>query len=237
MTSARQNGRLIGILLLAQILLSAVINIGLTGPVFRPPGFLVNAAGSAVEMRVAVLLLMLTGAITIGVAIAAMPMVRQYSGVMATWLIALGIAGFATLAIEANTMLTMVSLSQQQAQAGATNEMLQALGKTVAATRNGAHYVNLLVAGSFILTFHAALFRFQLVPRAIAGAGMIGAALQLVAIARPLFGYPMLFAMLAPLALAQLTLVAWLIVRGFTHEEPLVPVRSALPEGAASLTA
>ena len=215
MSSVLRTGRVIGILLLAQAVLSALINIGLTGPVFQPPGYLANAAGSAVQMRVAVLLLLVTGAITVGVAVLATPVVRRYSEGMATWLVALAVAGFATLAIEGNTMLTMLSLSQQQAQAGATNEILQALGKTAAATRNGAHYVNLLVAGSFIFVFHASLFRFRLVPRVIVGAGMVGAALQLLAIARPLFGFPMLFVMLAPLALAQLALVVWLIARGF----------------------
>jgi hypothetical protein len=235
MTSATRTGRLIGSLLLAQMALSALINIGLTGPVFQPPGYLANAAGSAVQMRVAVLLLLVTGAVTIGVAIFSMPVVRQYSEAMAIWLVALGVAGFATLAIEANTMLTMLSLSQQHAQAGATNETLQALGKTVAATRNGAHYVNLLVAGSFIFVLHASFFRFRLVPRVIAGAGMFAAALQLLAIARPLFGFPMLFVMLAPLAVAQLALVIWLIARGF-REDPFAPGHSRVAGGKAGLT-
>ncbi len=227
-------GRLIGGMLLAQGALSALINIALTGPVFQPPGFLTNAAGSAMQMRVAVLLLLIAGMITIGVGILVMPVLRQYSEMTATWLVVLGVAGFAALAIEANSMLTMLSLSQQQAQAGETSDILQAMGKTIAATRNGAHYVSLLLGGSFIFVFDASLFRLRLVPRLIAGAGMLGAALQLVAIARPLLGYPMLFVMLTPLALAQLALVIWLIARGF-RDGPYVVPRFGVPAGAAGV--
>ena len=223
-------------MLLAQGMLSALINIVLTGPVFQPPGFLANAAGSAVQMRLAVLLLLVAGMITIGIGILATPVIRRHSEVTAIWLVALGVAGFAALAIEANTMLTMLSLSQQQAQAGATSDILQALGKTVAATRNGAHYVSLLLGGSFIFVFDASLFRLRLVPRLIAGAGMLGAALQLAAIVRPLFGYPMLFVMLAPLGLAQLALAIWLIARGF-RAGPHPASLPEVPAGAARLPA
>jgi hypothetical protein len=39
--------------------------------------------------------------------------------------------------------------------------------------------------------------------------------LQLVAVAMPLFGHSVVFALLAPLGVSQLVLALWLVARGF----------------------
>lgn len=51
--------------------------------VLTSPGFLDNAAGNAIYVRAAVLLLLLGGATAVGITIAAYPVLRQYSGRLA----------------------------------------------------------------------------------------------------------------------------------------------------------
>lgn len=85
----------------------------------------------------------------------------------------------------------------------------------VASARDWAHYVGRLADGSALFVFYAAMFRFALIPRALAAFGVAAVLLQLTALAMPLFGRPVVFPLLAPLGLCQLALALWLIIKGF----------------------
>jgi hypothetical protein len=216
MSSEKSVARTIGILFLVQGATGYVVNFVLLAPaISAPPGFLANAAGSALQVRVAVLLGLANGALTVGIAIAAWAVFRRYSEAMALWYLALSVVGFSLLAQENIAVLTMLSLSQEYANPTAAHEFLQTIGLVVRSTRHWAHYTNLLIAGSTVLVFYSALLRFALVPRALATFGLIGVALQLMAVTMPVFGYGILFYLIAPLGLSQLALAAWLIAKGF----------------------
>jgi hypothetical protein len=62
--------------------------------------------------------------------------------------------------------------------------------------------------------FYGVLFRFSLVPRALAAFGLAAVLLQITAVAMPLFGHAIVFPMLMPLGLVQLVLALWLIAKG-----------------------
>ena len=69
--------------------------------------------------------------------------------------------------------------------------------------------------GGAIFVFYVVLYRFALVPRALAGFGLIAVTLMVTAVAMPLFGHDVVFPMLTPLGLSQLILAVWLITKGF----------------------
>ena len=77
-----------------------------------------------------------------------------------------------------------------------------------------------MFAGSVAFVLYATLFRFILVPRALAGFGALAAVSEIVAVAMPLFGQPVAFAMIAPLGIAHIALVVWLLAKGFAEHEP-----------------
>ena len=153
--------------------------------------------------------------VTVGIAIAAWPVFRRCGHAMALWYLALSVVGFSLLAQENIAVLTMLSLSQEYAKATTAHELLQTIGLVVRSTRHWAHYTNLLIAGGTVLVFYSALWRFDLVPRALAAFGLIGVALQITAVTMPIFGYPILFFLIAPLGLSQLALAVWLMAKGF----------------------
>jgi hypothetical protein len=97
---------------------------------------------------------------------------------------------------------------------------IEAIAPAVAAARIGAHYLGLVLAGSVALLLHASLFRFALVPRLIGGFGMLASASEMIAAVLPLFGQPIVFALIAPLGLAHLALIGWLLAKGFADPEP-----------------
>jgi hypothetical protein len=219
MEADRTAGRIIAVLILVQMVSGALINFVLEAPLFGAPGFLVNAAPHASRIALSAVLGLAAGALALGIAITAYPVFRQYSQAMALWFVALSVAGLSVAAVENMNVMSMLSLSLEYAKANAAaQDQLQALRVVVASSRNWAHYIGLIIAGSTIFVMYAVLYRFALVPRALAAFGLAAVVLQLVAVAMPLFGQGIVFLLLAPLGLSQLALALWLILKGFRKE-------------------
>jgi Domain of unknown function (DUF4386) len=217
MRSEKNIGRIVGVLLLLHLAGGLIVPFILLHPLVNPPGFLTGAAGAANQVRAAVLLLFVGSAIAVAIASAAWPVVRRYSSAMACWLLALAAASFSLQAVDNAHILSMLSLSQEYAKAGAANsEAFQALAIVVGSARKWAHYSFLLVVGSWILVFYSLLYRFRLVPRALAGFGAVASVLQITGVSlRGLLGYPPETRLAMPLAPAYVALAVWLIVKGF----------------------
>ena len=217
MRSAKSVGRIVGMLLLAHLAAGLTVPFVLLRPLVMPPGFLAIAAGNSVQVRAAVLLLFLGSAVSVGIAIAALPVFRRYSSAMALWLLALAVAGFSLQAVDNGALLSMLSLSQEYAKAGAAKaELFQALAVVVGSARRWAHYTFLLVVGSWIFLLYSLLYRFRLVPRALAAFGLLGSVLQITGVTlRGLLGYPPETRLAMPLAPAYVALAVWLMVKGF----------------------
>jgi hypothetical protein len=224
MENPRNAARTIAILLLLMMACGPIVNFVLLEPVLGRGLFLENVATHPLQIGVAVVMSLAMSAFPVGIAIVASPVFRQYSEAMALWLLAIAVAGFALAAVENVGVLSMLSLSQAYAKADpADGHLLQTLAVTVTSPRNWAHYLGLIFAGSFAVVLYAALFRFALVPRALAAFGIFAALLEIIGVAMPLFGRAVVFPMLAPLGLAHLALIIWLIAKGFAEREPATP--------------
>jgi hypothetical protein len=220
MENPRTTARTIAILLLLQMACGPIVNFVLLAPVLGHGVFLENAAAHPLQIGIAVVMGLAMNAFSVGIAIVASPFFRQYSQAMALWLLAIAVAAFALAAVEYVGVLSMLSLSQAYASADpADGHLLQTLAVTVTSPRNWAHYLGLIFAGSFAGLLYAVLFRFALVPRALAAFGVLAALLEIIGVAMPLFGHAVVFPMLAPLGLAHLALVIWLIAKGFAEPQ------------------
>lgn len=225
MRSAKSVGRLIGILLFVQ-LGGLIVPFVLLRPLTTGPrDFLANAAGSSSQIKLAVFLLFANCALTIGIAIVALPVFRQYSDRMALLLVAVGVIMFSLQAVDNVHVLSMLSLSQQYAQAGGTNELFQTLAAMVGATRRWAHYSELLVIDAWLFVLYSLLYRFALVPRALAAFGLITVMLHFTGIPLLLFlGYSSVTLMGVPMALSHIALALWMIAKGFKERD--LPLRT-----------
>jgi hypothetical protein len=221
--SLKTAGRVIAIIMIAQAPIAPVVNFVLIGPVTKPPGFLVNAATHAGQMRLAAMLWLLSGALAIGIAAIAVSVIRRYSDAMATWLLSVSITGLITTIAEAVSFLTMLSVSQQYAQSGGSLDTYQALAKAVAAARGWIHYSNLLLSATTVAVLNIALFRFSLVPRLLSAFGVLAAVLGAIGMIRPMIGYSQILQLLTPLGIAQLALLLWLLVKGFSERRVVIP--------------
>jgi hypothetical protein len=216
MADYRQASRWLAALVLTQMVVGPIANFKmLDSSLHGAGGFLVNAAPHATALATAALLtlaLSLTLAVT---AIVLWPILKPLSERMALTLAMLGAAGIALSGVENAGLMSMLSLSQaHQATAAPDAALFEGLRGVVAWHRNWSHLLQLLAAGGLILAMYAAFFRFRLLPRWLAGFGMLASALQMVAVTKPLYGGWVLFPLLLPLGIAQLLLIAWLLAKG-----------------------
>ena len=218
MNSAKSIGRVVGILFLAQALLAMPVYTqwGMMGSV-TAPDFLANAAGDATQIRVAVLLTFVLTALTLAAALTAWPVLRRHSERMALLFLSLSVVGLATRAIEAAVTRDMVSVSLLYTKPGASKEFFEPLGALARSTWFSTHFINLALGHVKAFVFFVIVFRFALVPRALAGAGMAATLLSTTAATMPLLGYSFSYALVGPAGLMQLVLSLWLSVRGFAE--------------------
>ncbi|HZF10157.1 MAG TPA: DUF4386 domain-containing protein [Thermoanaerobaculia bacterium] len=216
MEATSRPGRIVGALILAQMVGSVLVNFVLTAPLFGTPGFLVSAAAHPRRIGISVLLGLAIGAISLAIAITAFPVFRPRSQAMTLWFFALGVVSLALAVVEQMNVMSMLSLSQAYAKTGvADRESFQALRGVVAASRNWAHFVGLIVGGCTHFVLYAVLYRFALIPRALAAFGLVAVLLQITAVSMPLFGHDVVFPLLAPMGVSQLALALWLLTKGF----------------------
>jgi hypothetical protein len=226
MEATNRVSRILGALVLAQMVGGVLVNFVLTAPLFGVPGFLVDAAAHPRRLGLSVLVGLALGAVSVAIAITAFPVFRQHSQAMALWLVSLAVVSLALAAVENMNVMSMLSLSQAYAKAGAAErEQFQALRVVVASGRNWAHFVGLIFGGSTLFVLYAILYRFARIPRALAAFGLVAVLLQLTAVAMPLFGHEVVFPMLAPLGVSQLALALWLLTKGLQN----APVSATLP--------
>jgi uncharacterized protein DUF4386 len=224
MTTAMNAGRTIGVLLIVQMTAGYMTNFVLLQPGTASPGFLVNAAPHATSVGAAALLGMVAGGMSLAIAIAVAPVLWRLSERMALTVLALSTVALALAVVESAKVMSMLSLSQAYAATnGADPASFAGLRGVVAAARNWAHFTHLIVGGSTFVALFAALYRFALIPRALAGFVVAGAALQMTVVARPLFGAQVIFPLLAPAGIALLLAAVWLIVKGLDDKRPAGP--------------
>jgi len=219
MRSAKSMGRIIGVLLLVQ-LAGLIVPFALLHPM-TTTDFLANAAAYSSQIKVAVFLLFANCALTIAISIAAFNVFRAYSEAVALLLVAVSGIMFALQAVDNAHLMSMLSLSQEYVQAGGPDERFQTLAAVVRSTRRWTHYSELLVIDSWLCVFYSLLYRFRLVPRALAAFGLITVLLHFAAIPLPLFlGYGGVTVLGVPMAFSNTALAIWLLTRGFEERLP-----------------
>ena len=146
---------------------------------------------------------------------------------MALWLLAASLIMFLLQAVDNVHLLSLVSLSQQYVDAGRPDQLFLALAAMAGATRRWAHLTELLAIDCWIFLFYVILYRYALVPRAVAVFGLVTVALHFAGVPLAGFlGYAPVTPMAASMALSHVTLATWLAARGFSLPMPA-------PRGAA----
>ena len=235
MTATRGNARIAG----ACYLITHVTSIAalvLYAPVLNQPGYVI---GSGADTRVLIggwLEVVLTLTI-VGTAVALYPVTRRHNQGLAIGYVGLRTLEAAVIATGIVSLLAVVTLRQE---AGADAASLVGVGKGLLAVHNwtfllGPNFV--CAADTLVLAW--LMWRSRLIPRFIAGLGLVGGPLLFVSATAVLFGAYNQVSL--PGAIAPLPVFAWelglalfLIFRGFKvtsldrRETPLISEAAAV---------
>lgn len=221
MSLEKRVGRQVGALLLLQTIL--FMPVFMPGAMLSPAtgrNFLQTAAGSGDTVRVAVLLSYLVGAVAVAIALAAAPVFRRHGDRWAMLYLVLAVAGLATQVVEGIAIHELLALSTAYAAPGAPQPVIEALGPVARERWRSIHFTNLLLGDARALVLFTILFRFALVPRALAVAGLVAFPLATAAVIMALLGRPFSFALATPAGVVSLGLMVWLLARGFSETPP-----------------
>ena len=133
---------------------------------------------------------------------------------MALAFVALAIVALSLAVVENGTVMSLLSLSKAYAASGADPASFEGLRGVVAASRNWAHFTHLVIGGSTFLVFYITLFRFALMPRALAAIGLVAFALQIATVSMPFFGGEVIFPC-SRRSGSRTSRGAWLLIKGF----------------------
>ena len=221
MRSGMGVGRTVGIVLLVQMACALILPFVLMRSIVGGyPGFLEAGAASSGEVRAGVAIAFLGAALTLFLAVKILPVLREYSLGAAVWFLAICIASAALDAVHNASVISMLSVSERFAASGGGDAIYQAWGAAAASMRRSAHIVQLVAIGAWMMSFYALLWRFKLVPRALAVLGVIGVASQFTGVTAMMFlGYPPLGYLAMPLAPIHAATAIWLIVKGSPYNE------------------
>lgn len=228
MVSAKTIGRTMGVLLLVQIVLGITVFFVLldAGPTGR--NYLAEASAESTRMSVAALLLIVNGLVSIALSTNAWPLFRKYSLRAANAYLVITGGALALVAVEAGTIMSMLSISQEFANSTTADaRTFEIVGIVVRRARYWAHYTGLVVGSATLLLVYITLFRFRFVPRIFAGVGVACVLLQMTGLTLPFFGNNINFVLLAPMGICHIALSIWLIAKGFAesiHNEEMAPL-------------
>jgi hypothetical protein len=231
MKSAKSVGRTVGILLLLQLAAGLTLPFILLRPLIAgSPDFLTAAAESSFQIRAAVFIAFVGSALTVSLGITAFPVFRRYSGAAAILFLVVCAISCTLDLVHDGTVMSMLSFSQQYVKAGGAEPALyQVVGAAVASARRWAHYTQLIAIAGWIFVFYSSLFRFALIPRALAVLGIVGITLQFIGVTLTTFlGYGVIGEIAMPMLPIQIAVALWLIVKGFREHLTAEPALNEL---------
>ena len=205
--------RLIGALFLAGFILYGTGSI-LVNSVVDGEDFLPGVGAKETTLALGAFLMIATAAVDIGKAVLFFPVLERHGKRTAVAYLATMIFEMALMTVGVLALLMLIPLADRADQIGA--ETAQAFGSLAVEANEAAYQIGQLSLGFGCLFLCALLFRSRLVPRWLAGWGLVGYALHMVGAGAELFGLPVSLVLLIPGGIFEVTLAIWLLVKGFT---------------------
>lgn len=186
------------------------------------PDYLAQVAGHSQEVFVGVLLILTMELACSGIAVWLYPVLRKQHEALALWAVGLRGLEVACGTIAAFALLALIPLSRSYLAAGAPQaSYFQTLGDMILNTRTWLRDVGgLFTWGLGAILYNILFLRSRLLPRWLAGWGIVAILLHMLACPLTLFEVieplsPVQILLLAPSGLQEIVLAIWLIVNGF----------------------
>lgn len=209
--------RMIGSLFLAGFITYGV-GFGLVSSVVDTPDLLTRVSAHGTTLALGAFLMLLNTAVDLGKAVLFFPVLERHGRRTALAYLAAMIFEVTLLALGALSLLSLVPLAHQLEAGQVTADVARALG-SLAVDANAMAYQVAQAGLAFGAVFVCVLlYRTRLLPRFLAGWGVVGYVVHLAGAVAEIFGAHVSLVLLVPGGLFELALAIWLLVRGFDAE-------------------
>ena len=220
MRSYRGHAIAVGVLLIV-CTVTSIVSAAPLGSTLDGHDYLSKLATSDNRVVLTALLEFVWAATGAGIAIALYPVIREHNRALALGAVAGRVVEGVFVLIGTLSLLVLLSVSQKSLAAGSAASAFQVTGGAWLAVRDWAvGFLGLLAFLSGAFMYYYVLYAARLIPRWLSGWGLAAVALGLVATVyagfTQDFGFSTLNTVLnIPIALQEMVLAVWLIVRGF----------------------
>jgi hypothetical protein len=217
MYSSSSIGKIVGALLLFQMVAGIYINFSLLQPLNGEPGFLVTGAVNSNRFGLIALLALVSCSVNLLIASIGFRIFNKYNPLLAVIVLLFPCISLSLTAVEYAHIMELVSYSQHYQAASAEAKITFELFRPViASSRSWSHLMAIGFSGFSLLLFYLMLFRSAQIPRLLIGFGLLATVIQVLAVAQPFIGNSVPTLLLVPLAAAQLMLSAFFIIKGLS---------------------
>ena len=217
----RKTAIIVGILYIIGTV-AGILSLVFTGPVLEEPDYLIQVSTNPNQIVIGALFVLTMGLALAMVPVMMFPIMKRYNEALAVGYVlfrgALETATYLALVIG---WLSLTSISQGYANGTAADTLyFQSLGDVVLRAHDQIGHVLTIVFVLGALMFYYVLYRSKLVPRWLSGWGLLAAIPYFVSGILGLFAVlsltsPGQMVLVLPLAVQEMVLAGWLIVKGF----------------------
>lgn len=222
--STRATAAIVGLLFLSATVAFFLAEQLITG-VFNRPDYLTRIAEDASALTVGALLAFVDGLAVVGIAVLMFPLLKRSSETLALGYVGLRVTEFAAILLFLAGPLFLAALAHRLAAGPIDASTAQHLGPVLQAEHDMALLLIYLFNGVAGGIFAYLLYRSQLVPRWIAGLGIVGYPVLLLGAVLDMFGLTDVkqgagLLAVVPGGLFELILPIWLLAKGFRSIQP-----------------
>ena len=195
---------------------SGILSVVVLGSLLDGPDYLVQVSASENRIIIATLLILIMGLALAMVPVMLFPIFKEHNEALALGSVVFrGALEAAIYIAQAITLLLLLAIGQETVKAGATDAShLQAFGTLLLQADHWLASMLSIVFSLGALMIYYIFYQSKLIPRWLSGWGLIGAVLYLAVPLASMFGSELGILQL-PLALQEMILAVWLIVKGF----------------------
>ena len=215
MNSNQKTAKIVGVLFIVGTV-AGILSLILTVSLFNEPNYLSKIHENENQLIVSALLVLVMGFTLAMIPVLLFPILKEHNHALALGAVifrgALEATGYIAITI---CWLLLLTLSQEYTKTSALDlSHLQALGTLLLKAVDRISQVSVFVFSIGALMIYTVFYQSKLIPRWLSIWGLVGAILYLSVPLLTMFGYAW-EVLYAPLALQEMVLAVWLIVKGF----------------------
>ena len=216
MNTSRKIAIVVGVLFIAATA-ATTLSLAFTGPILDAPDYLIGVSANENQVIIGALFMLIDAVSVAGIAIAMYPILKKHNEALALGYVGARIIEGVLFIVYVIFQLSLLTLSQEFAEAGAPDaSYFQTGGTLLLAASDWTFSLGLGVVFTLsALILNYSLYQSELIPRWLSGWGLVGATLVLALTLLEYFSINLPAVLNLPIALQEMVFAVWLMVKGF----------------------